>query len=302
MQDNTYETIIIGAGIAGITAAIYASRKRMRFLIISKDFGGQINVSGEIENYPGFSHTSGVEFAKTLKNQLDFNGIKIQYESLKKIEKQDDGFVVKTDKAEYKTETVIIASGARARKLNVPGEREFANKGVTYCAICDGPLFKDKAVAIIGGGDSALEAADFLTRIASRIYIINISDEIIGHEYLMEKVIGKEKIEIINNAKTTEILGDKFVKGLKYEQNGEIKQIGCEGIFIEIGRVPNADFARDFLELDDHGHIKISKHCETSINGIYAAGDVADLHEYQYIIAGGQGCTALLTAAKHKRK
>ncbi len=302
MQEKTYETIIIGAGIAGITAAIYASRKRMRFLLISRDYGGQMNVSGEVENYPGFRHTTGMEFAKTLKEQLDFNGIKIQYGGVEKIEKADDLFIVKTDKDEYKTETVIIASGARARKLNVPGEVKFTNKGVTYCAICDGPLFKNKDVAVIGGGDSALESADFLMRIANRIYIVNIGDEIRGHEYLMEKVVGKEKVKIINNAKTTEIFGDNMAKGLRYEQDGEAKELKCEGIFVEIGRAPNSDFVKKLLEIDDHGHIKVSKHCETSVKGIYAAGDVTDIHEYQYIIAGGQGCTALLAAARHRYK
>ena len=297
-MNEKYEVIIIGAGIAGITAAIYAARKRMKFLLISKDIGGQINLSGEIENYPGFKHMTGIEFTKSLMEQIEYNDIKIESGIVENIEKEGKEFIIKTGKADYKTATIIIASGARARKLNIPGEDKFANKGVAYCAICDGPLFKDKVVAVIGGGDSALEAVDFLMNIAKKIYLLNIEDDIKGQEYLKERVLDKDKVEVINNARTTEIFGEKFVSGLRYEKEGEIKEFECEGIFVEIGRVPNAGFVNGLVELDEQNHIKIGKYCETSVNGIYAAGDVTDIYEYQYVIAAGQGCIALLSASK----
>ena len=177
-KSKVYETIIIGAGIAGLTAAIYASRKRMNYLILSEDFGGQINISGEIENYPGFAKTNWVEFGKRFQEQIKYNNIKINYESIKNITKSKNVFEVRTNKTIYKTHTVILCSGARARELNVSGEKRLLGKGLTYCAICDGPLFKNKTVAVIGGGDSAMEAVDFLKDIVKKIYIITINPEL----------------------------------------------------------------------------------------------------------------------------
>lgn len=296
-----YETIIIGAGISGMTAAIYASRKRMDFLLITKDIGGQFLVSGEVLNYPGIVKTTGIEFKLKMEEQLKFNNVRItDNEEVKRIERIADGnFNVVTTKAEYETKTVIIASGARARKLNVKGEERLANNGLTYCAICDGPLFKDKDVAVIGGGDSALEAADFLLNIASKIYLINLTDRLTAHEYLQESIQDQPKVTLINRAKTTEILGDTKVTGIRYEQDGERKQLDVQGVFVEIGRVPNTEFVEGLVELDQHKHIVIDCQGNTSIPGIYAAGDCASGHEYQFVIAAGQGCMALLKAARY---
>jgi len=299
-----YETIIIGAGIAGMTAAIYASRKKMNFKFLSSTAGGQFLVSGEVLNYPGIKETTGIEFEKTMADQLKFNDVKLEYpETVKTIERIDENFKVITDKGEYETKTVILASGARARELEVPGEQEYKNKGVTYCAICDGPLFGGKDVAIIGAGDAALEAVDFLNNIASKIYLVNISDKLTAHEYLQEKVVNNPKVEILNNAKTTEVVGDgKMVSGLKYSQNGEEKEIAVKGIIVEIGRVPNTDFVKDLVELDQHTHINIDEAMNTTIPGVFAAGDCASGHEYQYVIAAGQGCMALLKASRYLAK
>jgi NADH-dependent peroxiredoxin subunit F len=298
---DVYETIIIGAGIAGMTAAIYASRKRMKFLIISTDFGGQINLTGPIENYPGFKQTNNMELLTNLESQLWYNNIKMnQGEDVKKIVKQKDGtFSIITSKAEYFSESIILATGARPRKLNVPGEEEMAGKGITYCAICDGPLYKNKIVAIIGGGNAALEAADFLINIAKKIYILNNKDELIANKILVEKITGQKKVEIIHNARTSRILGDKFVNGLKYEQKNREKHLKVSGIFVEIGRIPNTEFVKGLVDIDEDNHIKIDKQTSTSEQGIFAVGDCADGHEYQLIIAAGQGCMALLRAARY---
>ena len=294
-----YDTIIIGAGIAGLTAAIYASRKRMKFEIISADFSGQFMQSGEILNYPGIVKTTGAEFSKIMEEQMKFNDVKIKAENVKNIEKKGTNFIVVTDRKKYETKTVIIATGARPRKLNVPGEDKFANKGVTYCSICDGPLFKGKDVAVIGGGDAALDAVDFLKDIVSKINMIVIGDKVTGHEYLQERVKKNKKVKVFFNAKTTEILGDKFVTGIKFEQDGKEKQLKVQGVIVEIGRVPNTEFAKELVELDEHGHILIDCQGHTKVAGIFAAGDCASGHEYQYVIAAGQGCMALIKAARY---
>ncbi|MBI2564733.1 FAD-dependent oxidoreductase [Candidatus Woesearchaeota archaeon] len=301
-MSKVYETIIIGAGIAGIAAAVYASRKRMKFLIFSEDFGGQVNVAGNIENYIGIAKTNWIEFGKQLQKQIEYNKIKINYEPVQTLKQEGKNFVVKTKNKSYETRTAIIASGARARKLNVIGEDKFANRGVTYCAICDGPLFKNKTVAVIGGGDSALEAAEFLLNIAKKIYILTVNDKMRGHEYLIENVVKHKKITIIPFAYTKEIYGDSFVKGLKYEQKEKIKDLKLDGIFVEIGRVPNTEIIKDLVSVEKDGHIIVDKHTATSVPGIFAAGDCTDIHTYQFIVAAGQGCTSLLSAAKYLQR
>jgi thioredoxin-disulfide reductase len=294
------DTVIIGAGIAGLTAAIYASRKRMKFEIISSAFGGQFMESGEVLNYPGITKTTGGEFASTMREQMKFNNVKVKPESVKEIKKAGENFKIITGKNEYETRSVIIASGASPRELGVPGEKEYKNKGLTYCAICDGPLFRGADVAVIGAGNSALEAVDFLLNIAKKIYLINNKDKFTAHEYLVERITNQKKVKIITNAVTKEILGDKKnVSSLKYEQAGEEKELKVEGIFVEIGRVPNTDFAKNILELDEHKHIVMDCQAKTSVPGIFAAGDCASGHEYQYVIAAGQGCMALIKAARY---
>lgn len=295
-----YETVIIGAGIAGITAAIYASRKRMNYLFISKDFGGQMNISGEVENYPGLVKTTAIEMMKIFREQLKYNNVKLQENmEVKEIKKKGQNFLVKTDKGEYETETVIICSGARPRKLGVPGEDKFEKKGVTYCAICDGPVFRDMEVAVIGGGDAGLEAVDFLLNIAKKVYLLHRGPKLTAQKYLVEKIQKNPKVEVVLNAETKEIFGKVAVQGLKYMQKGEEKELKVKGIFVEIGRIPNTEVAKGLVELEDHGHIKVGVQCDTSLPGIYAAGDCTDIHEYQYIISGGQGATALIKAARY---
>jgi len=298
-KSKVYETIIIGAGIAGLTAAIYASRKRMNYLIFSEDFGGQINISGEIENYPGFAKTNWVEFGKRFQEQIKYNNIKINYESIKNITKSKNVFEVRTNKTIYKTHTVILCSGARARELNVSGEKRLLGKGLTYCAICDGPLFKNKTVAVIGGGDSAMEAVDFLKDIVKKIYIITINPELRGHEYLIERVKKTKNARLITNATTKEISGDKSVTAIKYEQDNKVKQLNVQGIFVEIGRIPNTELVTRFVNLDKDRHVVVNKFSETNVPGFFAAGDCTDIHAYQFIIAAGQGCTALLRAVNY---
>jgi thioredoxin-disulfide reductase len=296
-----YETVIIGAGIAGCTAAIYAARKRMNYLLISETLGGQFLESGEIFNYPGFSQIKGVDFAETIQEQLKFNGVKIKEGSrVDKIQKKNNFFVLKCGKEEIFTKTVIIATGSHPRTLNVPGEEKFRKMGVTYCAICDGPLFRGKEVAVIGGGNSALEAVDFLGNIAKNIYVLNVNPDFSNaHKYLLEKAVKNKKVKIIYSAQTTAVLGGRFVSGLEYIQKGKKNILKVQGVFVEIGRIPETEFVKGFLKLDEHNHIQIDEQTNTSVPGVFAVGDCSSVHEYQYIIAAGQGCIALLKAAKY---
>lgn len=299
-MNKTYDTIIIGAGIAGLTAGIYAARKKMNFLILAEEFGGQMNISGEVLNYPGIIETTGAEFRSIMQKQAEFNEFKVnEGEKVVKIEKKKEIFIVKTNKGDYSARTVIVASGSRPRKLDIPGENEYRNKGVHYCAICDGPLYPGKNVAIIGGGNSALEAVDFMNGIANKIYLLNIGNKFKAHQYLIDRLNSLEKVEIINNAMTKEIIGDKMVGGIKYSQDGKEKNLEVDGLFIEIGRIPNIDFVKDFVELDKHGHIQIDENMGTSVPGLFAVGDVSSVHEYQYVISAGQGCIALIKAARY---
>lgn len=293
------DTIIIGAGIAGLTAAIYAARKRMKFKIISSDFGGQFMVSGEVLNYPGIIQTTGSEFSSIMEKQMKANDVNVLIETVKEIKKVGTNFKVITDKHKYDTKSVIIVTGSKARKLNVPGEDKLAKKGVTYCSICDGPLFSGMDVAVVGGGDSALEAVDFLKDIVSKIYMLIRGGSFTGHEYLQERVKKNPKVKTLFNAKTTEVLGDNFVSGIKYEQNGKEKKLSVKGIIIEIGRIPNTETFKKTVKVDEHGHILVDGQGLTNVPGIFSAGDCASGHEYQYVISAGQGCMALIKAARY---
>lgn len=270
-----YDTIIIGAGIAGMTAAIYAARKRMNFKLITYKIGGQFLESGEVLNYPGITETTGIKFDQQMEEQLKFNNVTINEEACTGIEKSGNNFKVITKKGTYDTRSVIIASGASPRRLNVPGEKEFRNKGITYCAICDGPIFADMEVAVIGGGDSALEAVDFLLNIVKKIYLINIESKLKAYEYLQERIQNHPKVESINNANTLAVLGEKTVTGIKYEQDGKEKELKVKGVIVEIGRIPDINFVKDFVKLDKHQHILIDSQTNTSVPGIFAAGDCA---------------------------
>ncbi|MBN2014151.1 MAG: NAD(P)/FAD-dependent oxidoreductase [Candidatus Altiarchaeota archaeon] len=295
-----YDVVIIGAGIAGQTAAIYAARKRMDYLLLTKELGGQFLESGEILNYPGIVRTTGAEFSAVMREQLEFTNVKVwEGEVIKGIKKIKAGFKVVSDKGSYETQTVIIATGARPRRLSIPGEEEFRNKGVTYCSICDGPLFSGLDIAVVGGGNSALEAVDFTHKIAKKIYLINMGKKFSAHEYLIERIESYENVEVITEAETKEILGDEFVTGLVYKKKRRKYRVDVQGVIVEIGRTANVDFVKGFIELDDNGHIAVDCQMNTSVPGVFAAGDCAAGREYQYVISAGQGCMALLKAARY---
>jgi alkyl hydroperoxide reductase subunit F len=294
-----YDLIIIGAGPAGITATVYAARKKMNFLVISKDIGGQAAWSGDIENYTGYQFITGPELASKFEEHMRKYGVALrESENVVDIKKIGDKIVVKTDKGQYESRTAIVASGKRSRELSVPGEKEFKNKGLTYCATCDGPLFADRDVAVIGGGNSALDAVLQLVKIARHVYLINVVSHLTGDPVMIEKVHENGIVTVMNNAKVLEITGNGMVSGIKVRCEGEDKAIPVGGVFVEIGLIPNSHFAPE-LDKNAFGEIKVDYHNGTNIPGIFAAGDVTDVPEKQIIIAAGEGSKASLSAFKY---
>lgn len=294
-----YDLIIIGAGPAGITASVYAARKKMSLLVITKDIGGQTALSGDIENYTGYQFITGPELAAKFEEHMRKFDIALkENEETTEVKKINDKVVIKTQKAIYEARTVIIASGKRSRELNVPGEGEFKNKGLTYCATCDAPLFAGKIVAIIGGGNSCLDAALQLIKIAPHIYIINIAPGLTGDAIMREKVENSEIVSIFNSAQVTEILGDKMVNGIKIKREGKEEFLSLQGVFVEIGLIPNSEFARD-IKKNRYGEIMVNFRNETDIPGIFAAGDVTDVPEKQIVIAAGEGSKAALNVFRY---
>ncbi|MCK9603819.1 MAG: FAD-dependent oxidoreductase [Candidatus Omnitrophica bacterium] len=295
-----FDLIIIGAGPAGITASVYAARQKMKFLVITRDIGGQAALSGDVENYTGYQFISGPELAAKFEEHMrKFDFELKENEEVLSINMGDEGlFTVGTGKGEYETRSLIIASGKKSKELNVPGEKEFKNKGITYCATCDGPLFAGKDVAVIGGGNSALDAAMQLMKIARRVYIINIAAGIRGDAVVQGKVINSETVTVLNNAQVTAVFGDKMVSGIKVRQDDKEETLSVQGVFVEIGLIPNTEFAKD-LEKNTMGEIKVNCRNETNIPGIFAAGDVTDVPEKQIIIAAGEGAKAALSVFRY---
>ncbi len=300
-----YDVTIIGGGPAGMTAAIYLARKKLKVLILSKDIGGQAAWSSDVENYPGFTMISGAELTKRFQEHVaefkDEITLRLLRDGIKGIAQNQGGFTVALPDGKQETSrAVIIASGKIPRHLGVPGEVEYLNKGVTYCAWCDGPLFKNKSVAIIGGGNSALDAALSLEKLARDIALVNITDTLTGDEVMIEKVMASPHIRILNHASITKIAGDKLVRSVtvKDEQTGLEKQLPVDGVFIEVGSIPSTDYLRDLVKLNEVGEIIIDKNNMSSAPGIFAAGDVTDVAEKQIIVAAGEGSKAAIQCSK----
>mgnify|MGYP001570923760 FL=1 len=293
------DLIIIGGGPAGITASVYASRKKMNFLLITKDIGGQAAWSSDVENYPGYQFITGPDLVEKFQEHMQKYTIQLrENEEVVELEKKDGIIYIKTTKASYEAKTAIVASGKKAKEIGVPGEKEYKNKGVAYCVTCDGPLFAEKDVAVIGGGNSALDAAIQMMNIANKVYLINITDKFTGDAVTQEKLKNNPKITILHNTRIESITGDKFVKGINVDIRGKKQAIDVKGVFIEIGLMPNSWFAKD-IDKNKKGEIKVNCANETNIPGIFAAGDVTNVPEKQIVIAAGDGAKAALCAFRY---
>jgi len=298
--EGPYELIIIGAGPAGMTAAVYTARKKLRTLLVSKDLGGQPLLTSEIENYMGYQFVTGPELMAKFREQVNQYPIDVVIgEDVTKLAVQDDEFTVSTRTGKsFVGKAVIVASGKRSRALNVPGEEELVGRGVTYCSICDAPLFAGRDVAVIGGGNSALSAVADLIKITPRIYLVHRSKNLRADPVLVEKAEGSDKVISFLEYVVKEILGEERVRGVVIEsrETGKVEELAVEGVFIEIGLIPNSDLARGLLALNKVGEIVVDGSCRSSVPGIFAAGDVTNVPEKQIIVAAGEGAKAALSA------
>ena len=291
--------IILGAGPAGITAAVYAARKGLKFLVITEDIGGQTAWSGDIENYTGYQFISGPELTLKFQEHMEsFSSTINMPETLTAVEKVKNLIEVTTNKAKYQAKTVVVATGKHPRFLGAEGEIEYKNKGLTYCATCDGPLFKDKNVAVIGGGNSGLDAALQLMKICPKVYIINMASKLTADKVMIQKAESASNVTILNNSQVKKVYGDNFVRGIEVETVGKTSNLGVEGVFVEIGLVPNTDFVSK-LKKNKSGEIIVDSYNQTNISGVFSAGDVTDVSEKQIIIACGEGSKACLSATKY---
>lgn len=301
-NEQSYDLIIIGAGPAGLTAGIYGARRQMKTLIIAKSLGGQAALASEIENWPGIKMISGFELMNNFKEQTDKLGVEYNFNEVVKIEKIEKGFLIKTNKEELETKAVILAFGLTPRDLEVEGEEKFKGRGVSYCAICDGPFYKQKTVAVVGSGNSALEAAEYLSKLAEKVYLINNNDKFSVEPYLMDEINKISNVETYCYSQIVEIKGDNKVSGisLKDTRNGEdIKELALDGVFVEIGHQAKTGWLKDTLDLNEKGEIIINSLNESSMRGIFAAGDCTNTSYKQIIIAAGEGAKAALQAYKY---
>jgi len=299
-MDTVYDVIIIGGGPGGLTAGIYTSREKLKTLLLEKGLcGGLLAISDLIENYPGFADgIKGMGLIAKFKQQAEKFGTKInEFEEVKRIEASEKKIKVETNKGNYSTYAIIVATGSIPKMLNIPGENEFRGKGVSYCATCDGPLFKNKDVVVIGGGDAAAEEALFLTRFARKVTLVHRRNELRATRILQERLQENKRIELLLNYIPVSIKGKNFVETIivKNKETNEEKKIETAGVFISAGFLPNSKFLKNIIELDETGYIKTNEDMETSIPGIYAAGDVRAKKVRQIVVACGEGTIAAIS-------
>jgi alkyl hydroperoxide reductase subunit F len=294
------QLVIIGGGPAGISASIYAARKKMDFVLITKEVGGQVIKAGNIENYLGYAMVDGIIFVEKMTEHMRKLGVEPILDEVVDVERLSEGFEVRTASGQsFKTKTVLFCTGSEHRRLNVPGEKEYTGRGISYCYTCDAPFFKNKKVAVVGGGNSGFEAAEQLLNYASTIYLLEISDQFRADEVLREKVLGNEKVIPLLRHRVVSAEGDgMFLKAIVVEdlEKGRTYRLDVEGLFVEIGLEPNTKLAQKLgVLLNSRGEIIIDCNNRTSERGVYAAGDCTNIFAKQIITAAGDGAKALLS-------
>ena len=297
-KQKHYDVVIIGSGPAGYTAGVYTSRAKLATLIISGTLpGGQLMTTSEVENYPGFpSGIFGPELMMNMRQQAErFGGVIVDDEVIE-VDFKSKPFVVRTHSETYTAEAVIVCTGASPRKLGIPAEQQFSGRGVSYCATCDGPFFKGEDIVVVGGGDTAMEEATFLTKFGKSVKIVHRRDSLRASKILQDKALENPKIEFLWNSVISDIKGDKKVGTVlvKNMESGNERQIEAGGIFVAIGHEPNTMIFKGHLELDDKGYIVLKNHTKTSVEGVFAAGDVHDHRYRQAVTAAGFGCMAAI--------
>jgi alkyl hydroperoxide reductase subunit AhpF len=295
-----YDLLIIGGGPAGVAAGVYAARKKMKTLLVTEEFGGQSLVSADVQNWIGTKSVSGFDLGQMFEEHLRAQeDIEILLgDRAEAVERSGEGFTIKTKNGKtLETKRIFLASGARRKRLGVPGEDKFEGKGVVYCSICDAPLFKDKTVAVVGGGNAGLEAVIDLLPYSKKIYMLVRSGDLKGDAVTQEKVRTHDNVEVIFNAVVEEVLGEDMVTGVRYMDNSAnvAKELTLEGVFVQIGSIPNSDFVKGLVELNERGEIIVDHKTQaTSCPGIWAAGDVSDVRYKQNNISAGDAVKAVL--------
>ena len=304
MNDKIYDVVIIGGGPAGFTSGIYTAREKLDTVLLEKSMTGGIpNVTDLIENYPGFPEgIAGPDLMMKFKRQAEKFGVNIrEYDEVRQIVPGKQYHTIKTEKKEYRAKTVIIATGGLPRLLNVPGEKELIGRGVSYCATCDGPFYKDTEIAVAGGGNAAIQEALFLTKFAAKVTIIHRRDELRASPILQQRAFANKKIDFIWDSVVTNIYGENVVEGaeIKNVKTDEMSRHKFDGVFVFIGWIPNAEFVKDIVKFDDEGHIITDRYMNTSVQGIFAVGDVRSKKFRQIAEAVGDATVGALSVSEY---
>ena len=296
-----YDVVIVGAGIAGLTAALYAARQKLSTLVVSADLGGQLLLTSEIQNFPGFLSIGGLELIRRVEEQARTYGAEILFDEVTGILERDGVFVVKTASgSEFQAEAVVLAFGKSPKEMGVPGEKEFKGRGVSYCVICDAPLYRGKRVVLVGWGMHNYENIIRLRDYASKVYWVFPGEKPLEEEELIKEALSKGNIELVPFSEPVEVRGEKRVQALvvRNKKTNELKTLEVDGVFVEMGYVTKTDFLKGLVQLNERGEIVVDKMCRTSKPGIFAAGDVSEMPHKQAVIAAGMGaCAALSTYA-----
>ena len=302
------DVIVVGGSAAGLTAAVYAARQGLRTLVVTKDVGGQMLLTNEIQNFPGYQSIGGFELSTKLKEQAELYGVEFVYEEVVAVEESAECpglcFEVRTPGGEYHGTAVILAFGKTPKNLNVPGEKELNGKGVSYCAVCDGPLFRGKSVAVVGTGDQALEAVNYLANVTKSVQLVHQYAKPIGSEEYAAQVLSLPNVKSAPNSRVLGLNGSGRLESMVLERtdSGEKAEVPVDGIFIEIGYVPKTDIVRGLVWLNGRGEIETDREGRTSAEGVFAAGDVTDGPYKQAVISAAQGATAALSAYNYVQR
>ena len=298
-----YDIVIIGAGVAGLTAGIYAKRANKTVLILEKkSYGGQIINASNIENYPGEEHISGFDLATKLYNQNKSLGVDIFYEEAKNVKKENKEFIIETNKNTYRSKALIIATGTNNRKMNLTNEDNLIGKGISYCATCDGNFYKNKEVAVVGGGNTALEDALYLSNICKKVYLIHRRDKFRADSKTVEELSKKDNIEVILNSNVTNLIGNDHLEMIEVTSNDKKNNLEVAGLFIAIGQIPESELLNDKIEIDESNYIISNENCHTNIEGAFVAGDVRQKNLRQLVTATSDGAIAATEAINYINK
>ncbi|MGB4376818.1 MAG: thioredoxin-disulfide reductase [bacterium] len=299
---NVYDVVIVGGGPAGLTAGIYVARSKLKAILLEKGLpGGQIATTEHIENYPGYTAGAGYELTAIMEEQAKGFGLEIAMAEVTGVQLGGPEKIITTNQGEYRARTVILAPGSSPRKLDVPGEKEFIGRGVSYCATCDGPFYEGLTVMVVGGGNAAVEEANYLTRFAQKVYIVHRRDALRATKVVQERAFANEKIEILWDSVVAEIRGNETLEQvlIKNVKTGQITPVTVDGLFVYIGFIPNTAFLKGQVEMDAAGYIITNDRMETSVPGVFAAGDCRQKLLRQVVTAAGDGAIAAFAAEKY---